>query len=136
MEGTGVAVTTYEYPDSQPMTCTYRVVAKKAALALCDKSDATSCSLIISNGRILDVPLQDDRPWNLGRFFAEMGGMQKLSCMVIGIHIPVRKQMSCSCINLSTSFYSQMLKVVRGMKTILRQSVSRYLYSIAYTPYK
>ena len=103
---------------------TYQVVTKKAALAWCDKCDAKSCSLIISNGRILDAPLQDDRPWNLGGFFAGMGGMQKLSRMVIGIHIPVRKQMSCSCINLSTSFYSQMLKVVRGMKIILRQSVS------------
>ena len=47
-------------------------------------------------------------------FFAEIGGMQKLSRMVIGIHIPVSMQMSCSCINLSTSFYSQMLKVVWG----------------------
>ena len=91
---------------------TYQVVVKKAAQAWCDKSDEKSCSLIISNGRILDAPLQNDRPWSLGGFFAEIGGMQKLSRMVIGIHIPVSMQMSCSCINLSTSFYSQMLKVV------------------------
>ena len=77
---------------------TYQVVLKKAAQAWCHESDEKSCSLIISNGRILDAPLQNDRPWSLGGFFAEIGGMQKLSRMVIGIHIPVSMQMSCSCI--------------------------------------
>lgn len=39
---------------------TNEVVAKKAALAWCDKADKKSCSLIISSGRILDVPLEEN----------------------------------------------------------------------------
>ena len=72
---------------------TYQVVVTKAAQAWCDTPDAKSCTLIMSNGRVLDVPLPNGKPWNLGGFLAEIGGMQKLSRTAIGIHIEVSIQM-------------------------------------------
>ena len=107
---------------------TYPLVVRKAALSFLGEIDeriCKSCSLILGNGRILDAPLQNKKPWILGEFSREIGAFQKLSRMVIGIHIPVSKPVSYFVLSHSLC-YSQMWKVVM-MRMMPKKNVSKII---------
>lgn len=45
-------------------------------------------SLIVSNGLVIDTPLSGDKPWDLGTYVEQIGGVSARGKKTFGIYIP------------------------------------------------
>ena len=77
---------------------TYEQVLRKAATPLLQsKVDYENCHLIMSNARVVNLPLQSGKAWTLGGYLRELGGSKR---RIIGVYIPNH----VSSINLCDAF--------------------------------
>ena len=65
---------------------TYLATITKGAKGLGISANPTKLYLIISNGLVMDVPLQNGQPWWLGGY---IGGASARSKKVFGIYVPI-----------------------------------------------
>lgn len=64
----------------------YDDALRKAATPLLDgKVDYDDCYLVMSNARILNLPLISGKTWTLGGYLRELGGSKR---RIIGVYIP------------------------------------------------
>lgn len=63
----------------------YQDVVAKGAKGLGITAPTEKLSLIISNGLIRDVPLPSGKPWTLGSYIEEFGGVQARGKRTFGI---------------------------------------------------
>ena len=67
----------------------YREVVSKGAKGLDIKTDPVNLSLIVSNGLVIDTPLSGDKPWDLGTYVEQIGGVSARGKKTFGIYIPL-----------------------------------------------
>ena len=68
----------------------YHEVVTKGAKGLDINVNPANLSLIVSNGLVLDVPLSGDKPWDLGTYVEQIGGVNVSARgkKTFGIYIP------------------------------------------------
>ena len=88
------------------------------------KVELTECSLVIGNGCVKNLPLQDGKPWSLGGCLKEMGGCKRA---VIGVYIP--SDIEVSQYKSDRTYTTQICHLCRiQMKKILPVQVYMLLY--------
>ena len=67
----------------------YDTFLNKAARVLYPGKDISKkrLSLVIAQGRVPNVNLDDGPPWNLGDHLAESGGKKRRNKLVFGLHV-------------------------------------------------
>ena len=66
----------------------YREVVTKGAKGLDIDVNPANLALIVSNGLVLDAPLSGDKPWDLGTYVEQIGGVSARGKKTFGIYIP------------------------------------------------
>ena len=68
---------------------TYIEVVNKGARGLDIRASPSRLYLIVSNGIVVDAPLQGGKPWSLGCYIQEFGGTSVRGKKQFGIYIPI-----------------------------------------------
>ena len=68
---------------------TYQEVVAQGARGLKINADTADLHLVVSGGLVMDDPLQDGKPWTLGGYVQEIGGVSARGKKTFGIYIPL-----------------------------------------------
>ena len=68
---------------------TYQEVVAQVARGLTIKADPVDLHLVVSGGLVMDDTLQDGKPWTLGGYVQEIGGVSVRCKKTFGIYIPL-----------------------------------------------
>ena len=61
------------------------VVRKAATPLLKDTVDYDECYIVMTNARVLNLPLENGKSWTLGGYLDELGGSKR---RILGVYIP------------------------------------------------
>ena len=67
----------------------YGDVVTKGTKGLDIKAEPEDLFLIVSNGLVVDTPLRRNKPWTLGNYVEEIGGVSVRGKKTFGIYIPI-----------------------------------------------
>ena len=77
----------------------YGDVVIKGAKGLDIKAEPEDLFLIVSNGLVVDTPLRCNKPWTLGNYVEEIGGVSVRGKKIFGISIPIDVEEEEVCSN-------------------------------------
>ena len=109
---------------------TYQQVVAQGARGMTINADPADLHLVVSGGLVMDATLQDGRPWTLGGYVQEIGGVSARSKKTFGIYIPLDVEeeetlVSSEMHKLLNSFCSCLLmtlcRLVRKQVTVPRE---------------
>lgn len=103
---------------------TYQEVVTQGARGLTIKADPADLHLIVSGGLVMDDTLQDGKPWTLGGYVQEIGGVSARCKKTFGIYIPldVEEEESLVSFKIYVNFFSSSL--VTTMCRLMRKQVT------------